>query len=35
MRAAVITALTGPDGVQVQDRPEPVPESGQVVVDVA
>src|SRR4051795_9562341 len=35
MRAAVITALTGPDAVQVQDRPEPVPESGQVVVDVA
>src|SRR4051795_3187971 len=35
MRAAVITALTGPDAVQVQDRPEPVPESGQVLVDVA
>src|SRR5215213_1405615 len=34
MRAAVITALTGPDAVGVQERPEPVPESHQVLVDV-
>ena len=34
MRAAVITALTGPDGVEVRERPEPVPESHQVLIDV-
>src|SRR4051794_27613939 len=34
MRAAVITALTGPDAVEVQERPEPVPESHQVLLDV-
>jgi len=34
MRAAVITALTGPDAVEVQARPEPVPESHQVLIDV-
>src|SRR5215213_8655641 len=34
MRAAVITALTGPDAVGVQERPEPLPESHQVLVDV-
>src|SRR3954451_497297 len=34
MRAAVIPALTGPDAVEVQERPEPVPESHQVLVDV-
>ena len=34
MRAAVITALTGPDAVQVQERPEPPPEPHQVLVDV-
>ena len=34
MRAAVITALTGPDAVEVQERPEPVPESHQVLIDV-
>src|SRR3954447_124077 len=34
MRAAVITALTGPDAVEVQERPEPLPESHQVLVDV-
>jgi NADPH:quinone reductase len=35
MRAAVITALTGPDAVEVRDVPEPVPEPGQVLIDVA
>jgi NADPH2:quinone reductase len=34
MRAAVITALTGPDAVEIQERPEPVPESHQVLIDV-
>src|SRR3954468_2082613 len=34
MRAAVSTALTGPDAVEVQERPEPVPESHQVLLDV-
>jgi NADPH:quinone reductase len=34
MRAAVITALTGPDAVAIQERPEPAPASGQVLVDV-
>src|SRR5215213_234427 len=34
MRAAVITELTGPDAVEFQERPEPVPESHQVLVDV-
>src|SRR3982750_1980840 len=34
MRAAVITALTGPDAVEVQERPEPLPDSRQVLVDV-
>ena len=34
MRAAVITELSGPDAVEVQERPEPVPESHQVLVDV-
>src|SRR3954471_11530267 len=34
MRAAVITALTGPDAVEVQERPEPVPESHQVLIGV-
>jgi NADPH2:quinone reductase len=35
MRAAVITALTGPDAVEVRDVPDPVPEPGQVLIDVA
>jgi NADPH:quinone reductase len=35
MRAAVITALTGPDAVEVRDVPEPVPAPGQVLIDVA
>jgi NADPH:quinone reductase len=34
MRAAVITALTGPDAVRVQEVPEPVPGPDQVLVDV-
>src|SRR3954453_9625564 len=34
MRAAVITALSGPEAVEVQDRPEPAPMSNQVLVDV-
>ena len=34
MRAAVITALSGPEAVEVQERPEPVPTSHQVLVDV-
>jgi NADPH:quinone reductase len=34
MRAAVITALTGPDSVEVRDVPEPAPQPGQVLVDV-
>ena len=34
MRAALITALTGPDAVEVRDVPDPVPQPDQVVVDV-
>ncbi len=34
MRAALVTALTGPDAVEVRDVPEPVPRPGQVLVDV-
>jgi NADPH2:quinone reductase len=34
VRAAAITALTGPDAVEVQEWPEPVPRSDQVLVDV-
>jgi NADPH:quinone reductase len=34
MRAAVITALSGPEAVEVQERPEPAPTSHQVLVDV-
>jgi NADPH:quinone reductase len=34
VRAAVITALTGPGAVEVQELPEPVPKSNQVLVDV-
>jgi NADPH2:quinone reductase len=34
VRAAVITALTGPDAVEVRDVPEPEPAPGQVLVDV-
>jgi NADPH:quinone reductase len=34
VRAAVITALTGPDAVEVRDVPDPAPRPGQVLVDV-
>ncbi|WP_459193420.1 alcohol dehydrogenase catalytic domain-containing protein [Halosimplex sp. J119] len=34
MRAAAFTELTGPDGVDVIDRPDPEPEAGEAVVDV-
>src|SRR3954462_9601680 len=34
MRAAVITALSGPEAVEIQERPEPAPMSDQVLVDV-
>jgi NADPH2:quinone reductase len=34
VRAAVITALSGPDTVEVRDVPDPVPKPGQVLVDV-
>jgi NADPH2:quinone reductase len=34
MRAAVITALTGPDAVELRERPEPAPEPHQVLIDV-
>jgi NADPH2:quinone reductase len=34
VRAAVITALTGPDAVEVRDLPEPVATGDQVLVDV-
>ena len=34
MRAAVITALTGPDAIEIQDVPEPEPAPGRVRIDV-
>jgi NADPH2:quinone reductase len=34
VQAAVITALTGPDAVEVQELPEPTPSANQVLVDV-
>ncbi len=34
MRAAVITALTGPDAVEIQEVPEPTPDPHQVLIDV-
>ena len=34
MRAAVLTALTGPDAIELRDLPEPSPGPGQVLVDV-
>src|SRR5687767_4213496 len=34
VRAAVISALTGPDAVEVREVPDPVPRPGQVLVDV-
>jgi NADPH2:quinone reductase len=35
MKALVITALTGPDALSVQDVPEPTAKSGQAIVRVA
>ena len=34
MRAAVITALTGPDAIEIWDVPEPEPAPGRVRIDV-
>ncbi|HEU5266936.1 MAG TPA: NADPH:quinone oxidoreductase family protein [Jatrophihabitans sp.] len=34
MRAAMVTALTGPDAVEVQEQPVPVPNRDQVLIDV-
>jgi NADPH2:quinone reductase len=34
MRAAVVTALDGPDAVELQEIPEPVPAENQILVDV-
>ena len=34
MRAVAVTALGGPEVLQVVDRPEPVPTAGQVLVRV-
>jgi len=34
MRAAVITALTGPDAIEIRDVPEPKPRPGRVRIDV-
>jgi NADPH:quinone reductase len=34
VRAALITRLTGPDGVEVRDVPEPRPQPDQVLIDV-
>jgi NADPH:quinone reductase len=34
VRAAVITALTGPDAIEIREVPEPTPERDQVLVDV-
>jgi NADPH2:quinone reductase len=34
VRAAVITALTGPDAIEIRDVPEPEPAPGRVLVDV-
>jgi NADPH2:quinone reductase len=34
MRAAVVTALDGPDAVELLEVPEPVPAQGQVLIDV-
>lgn len=35
MRAAMVTELTGPDGVEVRELDDPEPKKGQVVVKVA
>jgi NADPH:quinone reductase len=34
VRAAVITALTGPDAIEIRDVPEPAPAAGRVRIDV-
>src|ERR1700722_4967243 len=34
MRAATITALTGPEAVEVHEWPEPAPTASQVLIDV-
>jgi NADPH2:quinone reductase len=34
VRAALITALTGPESVEICDVAEPVPRPGQVLIDV-
>jgi NADPH:quinone reductase len=34
VRAALITALTGPDALEVREVPDPVPRPGQVLIDV-
>lgn len=34
MRAAVVTELTGPDGVQIRELPEPAAALGEVLIDV-
>jgi NADPH:quinone reductase len=34
MKAMVVTELTGPDGLALRDVPEPVPQQGEVLVDV-
>jgi NADPH2:quinone reductase len=34
LRAALITDLTGPDGVEIHDVPEPDPAPGRVLIDV-
>jgi len=35
MKALMITSLSGPDGLAVQDVPEPTPKAGQTIVRVA
>jgi NADPH:quinone reductase len=34
MRAAIVTAFTGHEGIRIGEVPEPVPGAGQVLVDV-
>src|SRR5680860_1357032 len=34
MRAAVVTALDGPDSVELREVPEPLPAQDQIMVDV-
>jgi NADPH:quinone reductase-like Zn-dependent oxidoreductase len=35
MQVAAFAELTGPDGVEIQERPDPEPDEGEAVVDVA